>query len=92
MYKQGAISYEPMPAGGANLAICSDSVAQEYNCLALTFEQPFKDCATMPDPNYGWTGPRCSYLGASLIDVIVHCQPYLRVEGPFWEKLDPKDT
>ena len=39
---QSEISYEPEPAGEANLAICSNHVANRFGCLGVTLEQPFK--------------------------------------------------
>jgi len=89
---QGGVSYEPEPPKEANLAMCSNQVAHRFNCLGVTFEQPFKDCATNPDPELGWSPKRCKALGASLIDVAHHCQPYLRAEGPFWETMDKRDA
>mmetsp|Transcript_15687 Transcript_15687/g.20354 ORF Transcript_15687/g.20354 Transcript_15687/m.20354 type:complete len:202 (+) Transcript_15687:58-663(+) len=89
---QGDVSYEPEPAKQANLAICSNQVGNRFDCLSVTFEQPFKDCATMPDPAWGWTPNRCCKLGASVVDVVAHCQPYLRAEGPFWETMDARDA
>ena len=89
---QGDISYEPEAPGKANLAVCSNQVSHRYNCLAVTFEQPFKDCATMPDEPFGWTDKRCSSLGASLVNVMAHVQPYLRTDEPFWETMDVRDA
>lgn len=89
---QGDVSYEPEPSKQANLQICSNQVGNRFDCLAVTFEQPFKDCASMPDPAWGWTPRRCMMLGASLVDVTAHCQPYLRAEGNFWETMDARDA
>jgi murein tripeptide amidase MpaA len=36
--------------GTANLTMCTNWVAERFNCLALTLEQPFKDPANSPDP------------------------------------------
>lgn len=35
-------SYEPDGSGAANLAICSNQIAERYDCLAVTLEQPYK--------------------------------------------------
>jgi murein tripeptide amidase MpaA len=89
---QAEVGYEPEPEKQANLQICSNQVGHRFDCLAVTFEQPFKDCITMSDPAWGWTPGRCQKLGASLVDVTAHCQPYLRATGNFWETMDPRDA
>jgi hypothetical protein len=89
---QGEISYEPEPPKQANLSICSNQIGHRFDCLSVTFEQPYKDCATMPDPTWGWTARRCCKLGASVVDVVAHCQPFLRDETNFWESMDPRDA
>merc|ERR1712113_1259575 len=88
---QTEISYEPEPAGQSNLAICSNQVSHRFNCLGVTLEQPFKDCATAPDPERGWSPIRCKKLGATLVDVVAYVRPYLRAEGKFWESMSPND-
>jgi len=89
---QKDISYEPEPPKKANLAICSNQVAHRFDCLGVTLEQPFKDCATMPDPDNGWTPRRCKELGRSLLNAVDHVQPYLRDDGPFWDSMDARDA
>lgn len=64
--------------GQANLAICSNQVAHRFGCVALTFEQPFKDCWNSPDPVYGWSPQRAVRLGASTLDAILEILPSLR--------------
>ena len=46
----------------------------------------------MSDPAKGWSPERCMALGATLVDVAVHCAPYVRAEGPFWETMDAQDA
>ena len=54
----------PRPAAGAaNLDIATNYVAQEWGCLAMTLEMPFKDANVNPDPRYGWSPERCRQLG-----------------------------
>merc|ERR1712025_1497643 len=89
---QKEISYEPSPDGEANLAICSNQISHRFDCLAVTLEQPYKDCITMPDPERGWTPNRCKRLGASLIDVVAHVRPHLRAEGEFWTSMQASDA
>jgi murein tripeptide amidase MpaA len=65
--------------GQANLAICADQVAQRFDCLAVTLEQPFKDSTfDTPMPNCGWTPQRAKRLGASLLDAFNDVLPSLR--------------
>merc|ERR1719221_1439100 len=88
---QKEISYEPASEGQANLAICSNQISHRFDCLGVTLEQPFKDCATLPEPERGWSPIRCKRLGASLVDVLAYVRPYLRAEGKFWESMSPND-
>ena len=50
------------------------------------------DCSVIPDPEVGWSPEKCKALGASLLDVASHLQPYLRAEGPFWATMDARDA
>ncbi len=51
----------------ANLDIGSKWVAEEFKCLSMTLEQPFKDCANSPVPALGWSPERCRRLGAACL-------------------------
>lgn len=68
----------------ANLAVCGDSVASKYDCLAVTLEMPFKDtlgehqCQTE-----GWSPDRCIRFGATMLDAVSEVLPFLRKEFPF---------
>jgi len=78
---QAQFGYEPDKPMQGNLAICSNQVAQRFNCLGVTLEMPFKDSAAMPrdEPNgAGFDGRRASMLGASLCDAIAHVASQLR--------------
>ncbi len=58
--------------GKANLAICGDQVAQRFNCLAVTLEQPFKDAEfNAPAPAQGWSPQRAKTLGASMVTALL---------------------
>lgn len=62
---------------------CGDAcVAQRFKCLAVTLEQPFKDCYDTPDPKHGWSAPRSRKLGASFLDALDVVVPDLRREFP----------
>ena len=57
--------------GKANLAICTNQMAERFGCLAMTLEMPFKDAKVMPDEERGWSPMRCvrlaeACLGATL--------------------------
>jgi murein tripeptide amidase MpaA len=38
-------------------------VAEQFKCLAYTFEMPFKDNANLPDVQFGWSDVRSMKLG-----------------------------
>jgi murein tripeptide amidase MpaA len=67
---QVAHGYGLNKPGQANMTICTNQIAQRFDCLAATIEQPFKDTADTPDPAYGWSPRRCLRLGASALDPI----------------------
>ncbi len=64
--------------GQANLTMCTNQVAQRFDCLALTLEQPFKDTANRPHPDVGWSPGRAERLGASALDPIAAVIEHLR--------------
>lgn len=57
--------------GKANLTICSNALAEEFACLAMTLEMPFKDDANHPDTTYGWSPQRAMQLGADSVEPIL---------------------
>ena len=74
---------EPDEPLGANLAICSNQIADRYDCLAVTLEMPFKDCATSLAAGFTFQGPRAAALGGSLLDALAHVASSLRgVDSP----------
>lgn len=62
--------YPKNKPGTANLAMCTNYVAETFGCLAMTLEQPFKDNADAPNPFYGWSPERCIKLGAAGLDAL----------------------
>ena len=64
--------------GKANMTMCTNQIAQRFDCLAMTLEQPFKDNADRPDLEMGWSPERCSLLGRSAIDAVMSVLPKLR--------------
>lgn len=72
--------YEDDEPGGANLAICGDQIAQRFDCLAVTLEQPYKDSTfDTPMPACGWTPQRAVLLGAAMVEAMVDICPSLRM-------------
>ena len=60
---QTEYGYELDAPGEANLTIASTWVAEQFKCLAYTFEMPFKDNANLPDEQFGWSDVRSKKLG-----------------------------
>ena len=67
---QTRYGYPVTAPGKANLGMCTNYVAETFNCLAMTLEMPFKDTADTPNPLVGWSPERCRHLGAANIDAI----------------------
>ncbi|MFN3212067.1 MAG: M14-type cytosolic carboxypeptidase [Henriciella sp.] len=64
--------------GNANMTICSNALAEKFDCLAMTLEMPFKDDANHPDAEFGWSPARCKQLGASVLSPLLAVMPLLR--------------
>jgi murein tripeptide amidase MpaA len=61
----------PLDAPGeGNMTMCSNQVAQRFDCLAMTLEMPFKDNANAPDEAEGWSPERSRQLGRSVLEAI----------------------
>ena len=89
---QATFGYTPDEPLQGNLAICSNQVAQRFNCLGVTLEMPFKDSAAVPREHAdgaGFDGRRASMLGHSLLDAVSHVASQLRgVEEPSFALAD----
>ncbi|TNE87600.1 MAG: hypothetical protein EP330_18055 [Deltaproteobacteria bacterium] len=57
--------------GQGDMSMCTNAVAERFDCLAMTLEMPFKDNADHPDPRFGWSPERCARLGESALDAMV---------------------
>jgi murein tripeptide amidase MpaA len=88
---QSTVGYPPAAPGKASRNVATRAVANRFNCLSVTLEMPFKDCASHPDPDRGWCPSRARMLGASLLEPLSYIHPYLRDEGVFWESLPSVD-
>ena len=64
-------NYGRCEPGKANPTLATNWVAQQFGCLALTIEMPFKDNAQHPDAVTGWSGERSKKLGASVLQPLL---------------------
>lgn len=74
---QDTHGYPEDEPGEANLTVGTHYVAEHFQCLALTLEQPFKDDLNNPDPQKGWSPERAQKLGADVLPVIYSVLPLL---------------
>lgn len=88
---QVPFSYEPDPIRNGPLNICSNQIAERFDCLSVTLEMPYKDCSTNPDPERGFSTGRCEKLGESLLDAIFYMKDMVRDEGEFWKGMKEED-
>lgn len=77
---QDEYNYGADEPGKANMTVCSNAVAQRFDCLSFTIEMPFKDNDDLPDPVYGWSAERSVLLGESILQPILKVVPHLRSE------------
>jgi len=65
--------YPPNSGGNANMAYCSNSLAQRFGALVMTLEMPFKDATATLDRIQGWSPERCGRLAHSCLDALHLC-------------------
>ncbi len=70
--------YDVDAPGTANLSVCTNYLANEFKCLAMTLEMPFKDNADLPDYIHGWSPERCRKLGAANLEAMLALVDQLR--------------
>ncbi len=75
---QTAQGYSRTPPGEANMTLATNWIGQNFACLALTIEMPFKDNALLPDEVSGWSAERSRKLGASVLLPILAVADRLR--------------
>jgi murein tripeptide amidase MpaA len=62
--------YEINAPRSANMTICTNYIAQAFDCLSMTLEMPFKDNADAPNEKLGWSPERSRKLGKSNLDAL----------------------
>ncbi|WP_417493517.1 M14-type cytosolic carboxypeptidase [Maricaulis sp.] len=75
---QTSHGYDVDAPGTANLSVCTNYLANEFKCLAMTLEMPFKDNADLPDYLHGWSPERCRKLGAANLEAMLALVDQLR--------------
>lgn len=95
---QAKVSYDPDEAGGGMPNICSNQIAERFDCFSGTLEMPFKECWSDTvgvggnGKKIGWGPERARQLGASVLDALCYISPHLRDEGEFWDGLSEDDA
>lgn len=64
--------------GEANMTLACNAVGQQYDCLSLTLEMPFKDNDDAPDLHTGWSGKRSMQLGKDVLSTVADIVDVLR--------------
>ncbi len=67
---QTDVGYPVDAPNEANMTVCTNYIAEEFNCLSMTLEMPFKDTVKTPHKEQGWSPERCQNLGTSCLDAI----------------------
>ena len=70
--------YGTASPNSANPTLATNWISQNFDCLALTIEMPFKDNANLPNAQTGWSGERSKKLGASALNAVLAVAPQLR--------------
>ncbi len=68
---QDKFGYEASKYQTDALKLASKYMGNEFGCLSLTLEMPFKDNANLPDERVGWNGERSAALGAAMLQAIL---------------------
>lgn len=67
---QTDFGYPRTPQGKANLAMCTNYLAETFGSLSMTLEMPFKDTVDNPHVLQGWSPERAEHLGAANVEAI----------------------
>ena len=72
---------DPYPGGAppeADLRMAWNWIGEQFGCLSVLLEQPFKDAGHAPDAALGWSPARCAHFGKTTLDAIAAVLPELR--------------
>ena len=58
-------------AGGANLTMSTNQLAERYGAVSMTLEMPFKDHDDAPDPRQEWSPERSTELGRDCMGALL---------------------
>ena len=64
--------------GEANMTLACNAVGEQYDCLSLTLEMPFKDNDNAPNPQTGWSGERSKQLAKNVLSSVADIVTVLR--------------
>lgn len=67
---QTKVDYGKAQPNSESATIATNWVGNQFDCLALTLEMPFKDNINLPNKNHGWNGQRSFVLGESMLVAI----------------------
>src|ERR1700754_1937581 len=74
---QDKYGYEASKYRQDALKLASKFIGNEFGCLSLTLEMPFKDNANLPDERVGWNGEGSAALGAAILHgVLRHVEAF----------------
>jgi murein tripeptide amidase MpaA len=88
---QGRVSYDPDGPEEGMRNICSNQIAERFDCFSGTLEMPFKELMNNKN-ELGWGPERARRLGASVLEPLCYIGPNLRVESEFWEGMSEQDA
>ncbi|GGA74925.1 hypothetical protein GCM10011369_15980 [Neiella marina] len=74
---QTQFGYDKDEPGQANMTVCTNNIAERFDCLAMTLEMPFKDTVETPDYEQGWSPERCMRLGEACVNAIYQSRSVL---------------
>jgi outer membrane usher protein len=77
-YQYNSMRYTRDLPGEANMTLACNAVGQQYDCLSLTLEMPFKDNDDAPNLLTGWSGKRSMQLGKDVLSSVADIVDVLR--------------
>ncbi len=67
---QTKLGYPKSAPGRANLTMSTNQLANRFGAVSMTLEMPFKDHASNPDAQTGWSPPRARALARDCLTVL----------------------